>query len=601
MDPNEHVKQLLDKLDAQEGATSEAATSDRLRQFRSDLEKQGLDEPLILQAESMAFGFAENYPDETTGWGTYYGPMMVMKDENGQWKEAPSIQLVTPEMIEYWARRSEEARNPLFRARYADLVWDFSKKITGTSADVKYAQIVIDQTIQIAEGRYCEHETAVEAKLKRALGLSLAINDHQRLKRIIQTIIHYEDRIGEDSKPGLWGFSFDLLVGNKKIVLAEGDLKKIIDDLENRLERLSSEREDSLGDPFPVEAAAMRLVSFYKAKFDIENVKRVLRKYSQAFVSASKYASPMVAASWLEKVHAVLDSNGLREEADTIAVRIKEAREKSKQEMHSFSYTMELPKEEVEQYVASMTDGTAKETLDRIALQFLPRKDKLEQQVKDLAQKAPLQGLISISIHDEGGRTVATVGSVEDDLEGRVIHQLSQNLGFEGQFLYWVLDRAVSRHKLGIPEFVNHLYLSLAYDPERRTLIERGIKAHIQRDYVTSCCILVPELEAALRRLLHLAGGSIYRPNRSGGIRERTLEEIMRDPIIEKMLGADVITYFRALLTDQRGWNVRNNVCHGLLNPNSFGVAVSNRLVHCLLLLSLIREKDPDDPGKQQQ
>lgn len=601
MDPNEHLKQLLDKLDAQEGATSEAATSDCLRQFKSDLEKKGLDEPLILHAESMAFGFAENYLDETTGWGTYYGPMMVIKDENGQWKEAPSIQLVTPEMIEYWAKRSEEAKNPLFRARYADLIWDFSKKITGTSADVKYAQIVIDQTIQIAEGRYCKHETAVETKLERALGLSLAINDQQRLKRIIQTIIHYEDRIGEDSKPGLWGFSFDLLVGNKKIVLAETDLKKIIDDLENRLERLSPERGDSQGDPFSAEAAAMRLVSFYKAKSDIEDVKRVLKKYSQAFVSASKYASPMVAASWLEKVHAILDANGLREEADTIAVLIKEAGEKSKQEMHSFSYTMKLPKEEVEQYVASMTDGTAKETLDRIAMQFLPRKDKLEQQVKDLAQKAPLIGLISIFIQDEGGRTVATVGSVEDDLEGRVIHQLSQNLDFEGHFLYWVLDRAVFRHKLGTPEFMDHLYLSLSYDPERRTLIERGIKAHIQGDYVASCCILVPELEAALRRLLHLAGGSIYRPNRSGGIRERTLEEIMRDPIIEKMLGGDVITYFRALLTDQRGWNVRNNVCHGLLNPNSFSLVVSNRLIHCLLLLSLIRKKDPDGREKQQQ
>ena len=81
----------------------------------------------------------------------------------------------------------------------------------------------------------------------------------------------------------------------------------------------------------------MRLVSFYKAKSDIEKVKRILRKYSQAFVSASKNTSPMVAASWLEKVHAILDSNGLRGEADTIAVLIKEAGEKSKEEMHSFS------------------------------------------------------------------------------------------------------------------------------------------------------------------------------------------------------------------------------------------------------------------------
>src|SRR5690242_14513200 len=57
-----------------------------------------------LLAEMMAFDFMENYPDRRTGWGTYFGPMMVWSNGDGTSTESPSIKLVTPQILDYWEK-----------------------------------------------------------------------------------------------------------------------------------------------------------------------------------------------------------------------------------------------------------------------------------------------------------------------------------------------------------------------------------------------------------------------------------------------------------------------------------------------------------------
>ncbi len=85
-----------------------------------------------LRAELMAFEFVEDYPNNETGWGTYFGPMFVINNNDGTATESPSIKLVTNEIIEYWTKRASECKHPILVARYSGLVWEFQNKITGT-------------------------------------------------------------------------------------------------------------------------------------------------------------------------------------------------------------------------------------------------------------------------------------------------------------------------------------------------------------------------------------------------------------------------------------------------------------------------------------
>lgn len=60
------------------------------------------------------------------------------------------------------------------------------------------------------------HYSKVIEKWKHALSLALTIHDKERIEKLNKTIINYEEKIAEDDKPGLWGFSYELLIKIKK-------------------------------------------------------------------------------------------------------------------------------------------------------------------------------------------------------------------------------------------------------------------------------------------------------------------------------------------------------------------------------------------------
>ena len=190
--------------------------------------------PFEWLAEAMAFDFLEDDKDKDSGWGTYFGPMMVWKNQDGTAIESPSIKHVTPEMLDYWARRAREAKHPIMRARYAGLVWEFTRAVTGQPADAETARIRIDSLLDVAARDLHKHETDVIAKLEHALTLAARLNDAERLERVRDTILAYEDRVADDDKLGLWGFSYDLLCKKRSVQLGlapriiEGGLRKCL-------------------------------------------------------------------------------------------------------------------------------------------------------------------------------------------------------------------------------------------------------------------------------------------------------------------------------------------------------------------------------------
>ena len=123
-------------------------------------------------------------------------------------------------------------------------------------------------------------------------------------------------------------------------------------------------------------------------------------------------------------------------------------------------------------------------------------------------------------------------------------------------------------------------------------IVSAGLQAFLESNHIVAAHLLIPQIEDALRNLVEMAGGSIYKPNRSGGLSLKTLDEVLRDDIITQVLGENTAFYLRVLLTDQRGWNIRNTVCHGMAPAGYFTTDLSDRVLHVLILLGIIRPKE---------
>lgn len=580
------IKDFLNQLDSVLEQISESEVSNRIKKFAK--EEFGQNPPETLMLEQMAFDFVEDYPDNKTGWGTYFGPMFIWPDEEGRFVEYPSISKITPTIIDYWKSRTKEVNYPVLKARFSSLVWDFSGKIIGEKLDYLIAQIFVDSVIEIADKNLHKSPTNVIRKLERALSLALTINDKERIDKMKNIIIHYENKIAEDDKPGLWGFPYKLLIGNKRIPLTEEEEKEIIRTLEQRFDRLLK------GDDIdPAQRATDLLVDYYTRVGNEKEVKSILLKLGNMIRKKAEEVPALVGGGWLEELYHLYLLHGLKEEADKISIKIKELGAKGTSELKKIETSIKLSKNEIDEFINQLIEGNLQTALIRTANYYIPKRDDVIKQLKEFSKDTPiLFNFFSRKMLDREGRVIATVGSLENDIDGHIALQISQNMNFDSFFLRETINALIHKFSLNVETILDYLYECPIFEEKRKQFLIRGIKAYLDGDFFFALHILIPQIEALIRNLTEKIGVSVLKPSRSGGFYYKTLDELLRDENIIEALKEDMCLYLRILLTDPRGWNLRNNVCHGISPIETFNQIVTDRVFHVLLCLSLIREKE---------
>jgi len=136
--------------------------------------------------------------------------------------------------------------------------------------------------------------------------------------------------------------------------------------------------------------------------------------------------------------------------------------------------------------VGAMTEGDLEKVLARIAIQYLPKKGEVRQQVKELAESYVTFSLFGSTILDNAGRPVAYIGPIKHDLDGHVIRQTGQNLSFAAVFLEMVIDALREKFKPTTADIAAFLYQSEVFVPEKRPIVEAGITAYLNDDCLTA-------------------------------------------------------------------------------------------------------------------
>lgn len=588
----EKLVKLLQVLDESSATISEADVHSRLNALLNV--DTGVELPLQLKAEYMAFAFSENYSNKNTGWGTYFGPLAVLQNDDGSVSESPSIKLINKEIIDYWAYRAKECINPLLKARYCGLLWDFCKRVTGSSPSHIIGREYVENLLLIAKYDLHKHPTSTKEKLKRALSVAMSLNCDALVNECKDTILKYEARVAVDNKAGLWGFSFDLLLCNKNIKLSETEESAIIGDLESRLERLSTHTDDAKPDPWTSEHAAKRLATYYRARNKTDDVRRALKKMESAVFHVSEQAAPLMAHSLLKQLHTMYISFGLTTEAESVVIRIRELGPSINDDMKELPYKFEINTEEFDKYVEAITEGEMEEAIARIAVDFIPRQDKVASCLADLGKRSPFLFFAHRENFDHNGRSVADVGTLEDDPDGNIACQIAQEMNTSSVFLDAVLTRLIEKHKLDAEKLMDCIGRSPVFLEEKKIIVRSGLALYLEGNYITAVHLLIPQIEAAIRELVEIQHGAVMKPRRGGGFLLKTLDDMLHDGTLIQLLGEDMAVYLRVLLTDQRGWNLRNDVCHGILAAEAFSKQKNDRLLHTFFCLSMLRKKQDE-------
>jgi hypothetical protein len=544
--------------------------------------------------ESSAFYFMPSAKPEGGVWGTYFGPSMTGTTKDGTEVHSPDIRQADEETIAYWASRADEAQHPILRARYADLVWDFTGLVTKRRPDVSFARTAIDAYVEAIEKKIYFHDSQAEDFAIRSLGLAQSINDKSRIDKVKDILFTLDAAIGDVKNRGLWWMLFDNLYNASGVTLTTSEKNSIVGGLEHVLQ-ITTDQEQGHFDPWAAQGAAERLERHYRRIGQMAEVHRVVRAYGKAFENAAKNANALLAVAWLQPVFEKYQDVGMAEDAQRVH-RVLETRGQDAQAgMQKIEIPVQINMDEVKRFAEALTDGDWQRALKRIGIMFVPRADQIRSFNEEVTSAAPLMSLIPIR-RFEAGHPAGIIGSQDEDPDGRLIHQMASHIGIEIPWLAVTFDRLVARYSLTAEQMVDALTESPVFGNSRRSILVAGFSAWLGEDYVKAIHVLMPQAEHAVRSLAALSGvPTTTRGYTRGTMQTRGLGELLRDKLFKQLIDDNLRLYLLTFLADPRGINLRNRVAHGLLEQEQMDRALADRLIQVLLALGCLVQKTDDN------
>ncbi len=438
MDIPDWVREVLSSFENRTTPFHEAEIADALHAARKGQGDQTDSDWKGFIAEWSAFLFVQRR-DQSTVWNTYFAPMMSGKNVDGSDFFSPDIRALEADVFAYWEERVNDCRNPIMRARYSDLIWDLKRVAIAHKPSYHYAQIAIDSYLDAVDRKLYPMEIVGIQWLQRALDLSCSIRDSDRTGRIVAFMFEFYDGIAKPQFMGTWIFLFDDLYG-KKFVSSEQE-SRIIANLEGMLAMVSDTTATDDGvyptlDPWGAQAAGERLAEHYRRMKDSQGVNRVIMSYGKAFEHLAGRANPMMAMAWLQPVIERYEQEGLKAEAERLQVMSAEKGKDIDSDLKRISVNIEATKEDVDEMVETLIgSGDLATSLSRVASYFIPRTSDARALLAKLKTDTPFLNMIPITIIEKDGHSSATIGSLEDDPDGRLHHQLAQLIHFYQPFL----------------------------------------------------------------------------------------------------------------------------------------------------------------------
>jgi len=550
---------------------------------------------------------------ETEPWGIYWGPLSSGTYDNGKTFHDPDLANVDDEILAHWISRAETTKHPVVRARHADLAWEIGRYLRRPSKDrqnspkspitsdipVTMAQIAIDGYLNAVERGLAEDEYYSWAYLDRSIGLAISLNDKARAVRAKEVLFDYHRKRASAGGRFHWARFNDLTEGRSKALgLDDADHKEIVDSLESALALHSDIANKQDFDPHQAMDAADRLIR--RLGNDQEGIRRVVKLAAGAFEEAAKGADGLLATAWLEPLIPRYRNAGLVEDAARVEQTIRGRAEQARSEMKRVSVPLNISQGELDKWADAVIGATFQQALGSLALHFMMREENIQKNLQQMMDKAPLVSMLTANVMGAEGFTEATIGSVQDDLEGRAIQHAADSFNWNASFLYFVLNRAKEKYGFDLDAMVAHINQAPFFAPGREPLLREGLTAWLAEDPVKAIHVLVPQVEAACRDLLAALGAPVMRHEpKTGGFEVLGMGAVISHPAFRKGVPQDIRFHLKALYCDPRGINLRNHLAHGMAHIGILGMGVANWVVHSILLLAILRlNQRPAEDGK---
>lgn len=493
----------------------------------------------------------------------------------------PDPDAVAGPHLEEWERfLGRTQQNPLLRARFADLLFVFSRKERG-----RWGRIAIRAYLEfagLASSPEVEWDFEAADARARATDIASQLHDDALRQQAASAVLSMVERYASE---GRWRGLLEPLeyIVRKRKVFTEAEVVRAISQARPAMESFN---------PMLAQMLSNLIVQAAPRTGDGEVAAAELRRQAQLMIEMGESveaASPSSAAThFLQAMEVLSKLSDADEEVDRLARRVKELHRESGRRARTFSISVPVQAELVEETRDRLrTSGSPAAVAAWVAMRrWLVVDLKVVRDGLQLTKAdAPLVFMIPRK-HVSHGNFIRQDRTEEEVFEGILAQHVLQLVLASAQLLAGILlplrDEGLFTYA-GVMEVVRS---SALMDDQDLELIDRGVERFFAGDHASSIHLLVPRLEAAIRGVMDKLGKAITRQQRDGTTRELDLHSILVMPEMVENLGVDDAYLFKLILVDARGPRIRHRVAHGNMAAGECTEMIAFMMVVLVLHLS---------------
>ena len=341
---------------------------------------------------------------------------------------------------------------------------------------------------------------------------------------------------------------------------------------------------------------------FVKFGADAETVRQVELELGKSYEDQAELeTSFIVKAGLYQDAVSHYTSIGASEKATELLIKMKKAyQEAISTEMKSISVPVEKP-EAIDQLIneyREMSDIT--EMLNRVQSDpnLLIDFEKLQKDVEADSPNHVLQLLMSTEVVTDG-RVVSRAQNPEENQALMVERAFLFQLEYLSQIVFIEILRIMIDKGLSSETLLQQYREWDFWDEKREVFLANGFDKLIRGDYISALHILVPHFEACFREMFAAVGVSTI--VLSNGIhQEQVFSEFLKRNEVKAAIPSQVLRYIEFVMVNQNGWNMRNDIAHGLVSRDHFSQAKAAVVLHLYLLLFSFQRKVTGESESQQ-
>lgn len=534
--------------------------------------------------------------------------------ESGQVTAYPTLELFDDKIYAYLQTRLDVTQHPKLKARYAQILW-----CSPTTKHRNFAQIAADSYLEYITSHEQSHGTddrfgsEISEVLKNAYSIALRIR-------------YKTEHIKSEIKRFIQKFSSGAAFSVRNLISYMLETKRGFNQEDFAgLENICWQIAESFPNDADIAISFLRLGKQIDQRLEKQSHNWILRiaQHNEAQMTLFENA-PQVALIFCMRAIENYKRVGDEEKQKALEKRYTEFKKSTKYHTIKAEFDIKDFLTTTHDYAREFVKKATSEDIIRVLFSdkiLLPTKSEVESFTRESMRMSPTPHLLPKVITDRNNNVIQHFDTPDElmshsHLENYKLQLETSNI----HLINAILLEAISERKMTIRSLLSCLNKLCWYGklPKWVQLIAPALNEYFEQidfylaypehnvpNFVLCLDSLTLKIEGLFRDLCHLSGvnTTYHRQDHAGRniAREKDIEVLLREKAIQKLFDEDDLLFFKFLLVEKCGYNLRHDIAHTLLPFNQYHFNYMNLMILALLRLGkydFAQENAPEDEAE---